>query len=140
MTKEETVDLGELFAKIYDGDDEEDMDWATTEYTIMHPDCCNEPDHSNQQMLELCPKCRRYNEKYLTREWNVCDAVIENIRRCGDRNESPDTLVEKYFDSAIKETKEYGQLGDISQNQVDEWMDRVRQMALYRLQCDNDCK
>ena len=68
----------------------------------------------------------------------MCDALIENIRRYGDRNKSPENLVEKYFDSAIKETKEYGQLGDVSQNQVDEWMDRVRQMALYRLQCDND--
>ena len=38
------------------------MDWVTMEYTIMHPDCCNEPDYSNQQMLELCPKCRRYTE------------------------------------------------------------------------------
>ena len=40
MTKEETVDLGEVFAKIYDGDDEEEMDWATTDYTNTHPDCC----------------------------------------------------------------------------------------------------
>ena len=80
------------------------------------------------------------HRKYLTQEWNVCHAVIEHIRRYGDRNVSPETLVKKYFDFAIKETKEYGQLGDISQNQVDEWMDGVRQMALYRLQCDNDCK
>ena len=140
MTERETVDLGELFAKIYDGDDEEeDMDWTTTDYTHMHPDCYNEIDHSNQQMLELCPKCRRYNEKYLKREMDVCDVVIDKMCEYAERNESPQSLVDKYFDRAIRETDEYARLVDTPQDEVDEWTTRMRQMTLYRLESANDC-
>ena len=32
-------------------------------YAAIHPECVGADDHQNQQMLEICPKCRRYNEE-----------------------------------------------------------------------------
>ena len=31
-------------------------------YAAIYPDCVGEDDHQNQQMLEICPKCRHNNE------------------------------------------------------------------------------
>ena len=43
--------------------EKEEPEYKEVIYAAIHPDCVGEDDHQNQQMLEICPKCRRYNEE-----------------------------------------------------------------------------
>ena len=43
--------------------EKEEPEYKEVIYAAIHPDCAGEEDHQNQQMLEICPKCRRYNEE-----------------------------------------------------------------------------